>query len=61
MYKIIPERIACYSIDNHSTHLVLLYLQKFQHKFFNFNFIKQLLFISESMGFLLVICRFQGL
>jgi len=30
---------------------VLLYLQKFNHKFFNFNFIKQLLFISVSIGF----------
>jgi len=33
-------------------------LKKFQHRFFNFNFIKQLLFISESIGFLFVICRF---
>jgi len=28
------------------------------YKVFNFNFIKQLLFINESIGFLLVICRF---
>jgi len=28
---------------------------------FNFNFIEQMLFISESIGFLLVICRFGGL
>jgi len=58
MYKIIPKRIVYYRIGSHSAQLVLLYLQKFQHKFFNFNFIKQLLFISESIGFLLVICRF---
>ena len=61
MFKIIPKRIVYYSIKRHSAQLVLLYLQKFQHKFFNFNFTKQLLFISECIGFLLVICRFYGL
>jgi len=57
-YTIISKHIVYYSIGSHSTQLVLLYLQKFQHKFFNLNFIKQLLFISESMDFLLIICRF---
>jgi len=57
-YKIIPKRIVCYSIGSHSAQLVLLYLQKFQHTFCNFNFIKQMLFISEGIGFLLVFCRF---
>jgi len=33
----------CYSIVSHSAQLVLLYLQICQHKFFNFNFTKQLL------------------
>jgi len=61
MCKIIPKRIVYYSIGSHSAQLVLLYLQKCQHKFFNFNFIKQLLLISESIGFLLVTCRFEGL
>jgi len=37
-----------------------LYLQKVRHKFFNLNFIKQLLFISKHIGFLLVICRLYG-
>jgi len=58
MYKIIPKYIVYYSIVSHSAQLVLLYLQKLQHKFFNFNFIKQLLFVSKSMGFLPVIYRF---
>jgi len=40
-------------------HSGLLQLQKLQRKFFNF--IKQLLFISKSIGFLLVICRSYGL
>jgi len=57
-YKIIPKRIVYFSIGSHSAQLVLLCLQKLQHKLFNFNLIKQLLFISESMGFLLVTCRF---
>jgi len=58
-YKIIPTRIVYYSIGSHSAQvLLLLHLQKFQHKFFNFNLIKKLLFISESIGFLLVISRF---
>jgi len=60
-FKIIPKCIVHYSIDSHSSQLVLLYLQKFQHKLFNLNFTKQLLFISECIGFFLVICRFYGL
>jgi len=60
-FKIIPKRIVYYGIGSHSAHLVLLYLQKFQHNFFNFTFVKQLLFVSKSIGFLLVICRFYGL
>jgi len=59
--KIIPKGIVYYSIDSHSAQLVLLYLQKFQHRFINFNFTKQLLSISECIGFFLVICRFYGL
>ena len=56
MYKTIPKRIAFYSISSNSVQSVglLLYLQKLQHKFCNFNFIKQLLFISKSIGFLSV-------
>ena len=54
-YKIIPKHIVYYSIGSHSAQLLLLYLQKFQHKFFNFNLIETLLSISESIGFLLVI------
>jgi len=38
-YKIFPKRIVCYCIGSHSAQLVLLYLQNFQHKFFNLNFI----------------------
>jgi len=50
--KIIPKRIVYYySIGSHSAQLVLLYLQKFQHKYFT-------LFVSESIGFLVVTCRF---
>ena len=41
--------------------LVLLNLQKFPRKFFNFNFVKQHLFISKSIGFLLIICIFYVL
>jgi len=52
MYKLIPKRIVHYSISCRTAQSVLLYLQKLQHKFFNFNFIKQLLFISKSIGFL---------
>ena len=52
-----PKRIVYYSIGNHSVQLVVLYLQKLQHNFVNFNFIKQLLFINKGIGFLLVICR----
>jgi len=48
-----PKGIVYYSIGSHSAQLVLLYLQKLQQKFFNFNFIKLLLFISESMGLFL--------
>jgi len=59
--KIIPKRIFYYSIDSRSAQLVLLCLQKFQHNFFNFNFTKQLIFISECIGFLLVICSFYSL
>ena len=33
MCKIIPKRIVYYSIGSHSAQLVLLYLQKCQHKF----------------------------
>jgi len=39
-FKIIPKRIVHYSIGSHSAQVVLLYLQKLQHKLFNFNFIK---------------------
>jgi len=60
-FKIIPKGIVYYSIDSHSAQLVLLYLKKFQRNFLNFNFTKQLLFISECIAFFLVICRFYGL
>jgi len=39
MYEIIPKRIVYYNNGSHSAQLVLLYLQKFQQKFFKFNFI----------------------
>jgi len=47
--------------SSHSAQIVLLYLQKWQQNFFNFTFIKQFLFISKSISFLLVICRYYGL
>jgi len=57
-YNVIPKRIVYYSIGSHSAQVVLRYLQKLQHKFFSFNVIKQLLLISDSIGFSLVTCRF---
>jgi len=60
-FKIIPKRIVYYRIGSHIAQLVLLYLQNFQHKFFNFHVIEQFLFVSKSIGFSLVICRFYGL
>jgi len=41
-----PKRIVFYSIGSHSAQLVLLYLQKLQHKFFNF--IKWVSYTSSS-------------
>ena len=40
MFKIIPKPIFYYSIGSRSALLVLLYLQKFQHKIYDFNSIK---------------------
>jgi len=37
-----------------------VYLQKLYHKYFNFNFVKQLLFISKSISFLLVRCIYKN-
>jgi len=58
-FKIVSKRVY-YSIGSHSAQVVLLCLQKLQHKFFIYNLIKQFLFISESTGFLLVIYTFYG-
>ena len=48
VFKMIPKRIVYYSIANHSSQLVLLYLQNLQHEFFIFNFIAQFMFISKA-------------
>jgi len=61
MYNISPKHIVYYRIGSHSAQLVLLYLQKFQHKIFNFNFIKNKSCCSSVKAsvstFLLIICR----